>query len=144
MSRYRLFAIVHSDESSDDERGRDGGNSNSETDDDYKSSDEGGSADKIEEIDLSIASFCSIHKPWKMTRVCATCSAEIAVQLLASGPSSDILSKYSMRQCDGVKPTLSLSDNVFRLAKNIFTSSAFRDKKAFPEITKNFQTLPQS
>ena len=112
---------MHSDESSDDERGRDGGNSNSETDDDYKSSDEGGSADKIEEIDLSIASFCSIHKPWKMTRVCATCSTalaaikpEIAVQLLASGPSSDILSKYSMGQCDEVKPTLSLSDNALQ------------------------------
>ena len=46
--------MVHSDESSDDERGRDGGSSNSETDDDYKSSDEGDSADKVEEIDLSM------------------------------------------------------------------------------------------
>ena len=86
-----------------------------------------------------------------MTRDCATCSAalaaikpEIADQLLASGPSSDILSKYSKGRCDEVKPTLSLSDNVFRLAKNIFTKGAFRDKKAFPEITKNFLTLPQS
>ena len=143
--------MVHSDESSDDERRYDSGGSNSETDDDHKFSDEEGQADRIEEIDLSNASFCSIHKPGEMTRDCATCSAalaaikpKIADQLLASGPSSDILSKYSKGRCDEVKPTLSLSDNVFRLAKNIFTKGAFRDKKAFPEITKNFLTLPQS
>ena len=101
--------MMHSDESSDDERGRDGGSSNSETDD--KSSDDEGAADRIEEIDLSNASFCSIHKPGEMTRDCATCSAalaaikpEIADQLLASGPSSDILSKYSMGRCDEVHP----------------------------------------
>lgn len=141
--------MVHSDESSDDERRHGGGSSNSDSDD--KSSDEEDPADRREEIDLSNASFCSIHKPGEMTRDCVTCSAalaaikpEIADQLLACGPSSDILSKYSNGRCDEVKPTLSLSDNVFRLAKGIFTKGAFRDKKAFPEITKNFLTLPQS
>ena len=83
-----------------------------------------------------------------MTRDCSTALAsikpEIADQLLASGPSSDILSKYSKGRCGEVKPTLPLCDNVFRLVKNVFTKGAFRDKKAFPEITKNFLTLPQS
>ena len=154
LVQVSLIAMAHSDESdvSDDERSRVGEDSNSESEVDRKSSDEEGEpAEQIKEIDLSNASFCSIHKPGEMTRDCATCSAglaaikpEIADQLLASGPSSDILSKYSHGRCDEVKPTLSLSDNVLRLARSIFTKGAFRDKKAFPEITKNFLTLPQS
>ena len=61
---------MHSDESSDDERGRDGGNSNSETDYDHKSSNEGGSADKIDEIDLKTLKLSQKYKSKMNREVC--------------------------------------------------------------------------
>ena len=53
------------------------------------------------------------------------------------------LDRYAGR-CDDVKPTVSLSDNVVKLAHEMITKGQFRDKKDWDKIVRKFLTLPTS
>ena len=51
------------------------------------------------------------------------------------------LDRYAGR-CDDVKPTVSLSDNVVKLAHEMITKGQFRDKKDWARIVRKYLTLP--
>ena len=51
------------------------------------------------------------------------------------------LDQYAGR-CDDVRPTVSLSDNVVKLAHEMITKGQFRDKKDWAKIVRKFLTLP--
>lgn len=53
------------------------------------------------------------------------------------------LARYAGR-CDEVKPTVSLSDNVVKLAHEMITKGQFREKRAWAKIVSKFLTLPTS
>ena len=51
------------------------------------------------------------------------------------------LARYTGR-CDDVKPTVSLSDNVVKLAHDMITKGQFRDKRTWEKTVRKFMTLP--
>ena len=101
------------------------------------------------DVDLSKLHLCPLHEAGSMTRDCGKCSAALAIipdpniiQKLTTGAgTSGLLSRYAGR-CDQVKPTIELSDNVIELAHKMITQGQFRAKNAWPDVVKDYLTLP--
>ena len=125
-------------------------------DEDHNDHNDGGGRDlnddaEAGDVDLSSLHLCPTHDAGSMTRDCSKCSAALGLirdpkvieKLTTGAGASGLLSRYAGR-CDQVKPTIVLSDSVITLAHSMITQGQFRAKNAWPDVVKDYLTLPAS
>ena len=108
------------------------------------------------DFDFKSFCFCKEHSPGKMIRSCEQCSVALSVvkdkKLVSklfgdddtgAGPSG-LKSRFNGSRCDETVPSMSLSEEVIDVARDILAKGQFKSKKSWDDVIKKFLTLPSS